>query len=613
MNKNKKQIIIIAVAACVVIAGIIFGVIFANRNTKVPGKKNESDIAKSPEAIEIIDEKDKTTVADVTAITAGVDGKGNVVDSKGIVDVSGHKIYATGEKNNSGETIYTTGKKASNGLVLYTLNKKDSLGQQIYYTGIYKDGKLQLTNTAEKPDYTTNDTPKKHNNTPATTSTTVGYKGTSKLEITGAKYEYFKYFGGSGVDTFRSVNECKDGGYVAVCLSQSYNGDFDGTSKDWGVHSAVVKYDAAGKQSWKYITGGDGMIALEEAVELKDGSVVAVGSTSATDTQAPLNSKLTSSIIIRLDKNGKLIWMYSFPGDKEQEGDFASSVAAAPDGGFVVGGKAVTTGGFFAGENKNKAYLFKFDKNCNLKWRRTLTGSMSNTFEAVSVADNGDIYATCVTTSSDGDFSALVKGKSPTSKNTVLVKLDKGGDLKWSKNLDGSGNSDFKAVCATSDGGCVVAGSYTLAGRADGIYNISYGKSDGFVIRYDSKGNVCWARNFGGSQNDYIFDITEVNGGFALTGNTQSVDYNFQGCGNSGEQDAFVIYINESGEFSCAEMLDGKGADEGLGICTLTDGNVVIAGTSKSADGAFTGSGAGGQFKAFVAKYKATTKDASKK
>lgn len=613
MNKNKK-IIIIAVAACVLVAGIVFGVVFANRNTKAPGNRNDKEIAKAPEGISIISDGEKTTAADVTAITAGVDEKGNVVDSKGIVDVSGHKIYDTGERNNSGSIIYTTGKKASNGQVLYTLNKTDSFGNQIYYTGFYKDGKLQLSNTTEKPDYTTNDTPKKHNNAPATTSKTVGYKSTSNLEITGAKYEYFKYFGGTGIDTFRSVSGCKDGGYVAVCLSQSYNGDFDGTSKDWGIHSAIVKYDASGKQVWKYIAGGEeGLLSLEAVTVLKDGTIIAVGSTSLPKSEAPLNSKLTSSVIIRLDKNGKLMWMYSFPGDKEQEGDFASSVAATPDGGFVVGGKAVTTGGFFAGESKNKAYLFKFDKNCNLKWRRTLSGSMSNSFEAVSVADNGDIYATCVTTSSDGDFSALVKSKSPSAKNTILIKLDKNGKLDWSKNLDGSGNSDFQSVYATSDGGCVVAGSYNLSGRADGIYSVSYGKSDGYVIRYDSKGNVCWARNFGGSQNDYIFGITEVDGGFALTGNTQSVDYSFQGCGNSGEQDAFVMYINELGEVCCVNMIDGKSADEGLAICTLTDGSVAIAGTTKSADGAFAGSGAGNQFKSFVAKYTATTKDASKK
>lgn len=606
---DKKKIIIIAVAACVVIAGVIFGVLFANRNTKDPGKKNDSIMDKAPEGIAIMSDDEKTTAADVTAITAGTDKDGKVVDSTGITDISGHKIYDTGERNKSGNIIYTTGKKASNGQILYTLNKADSFGKQIYYTGGYVDGKLLLTNTVETPDYTTNDTPKKGNTNVTTTTTTAGYKGTSNIQITGAKADYYKYFGGTGIDAFRAVSECADGGFVAVCLSESYNGDFEGTSKDWSVHSAIVKYDASGKLLWKYIVGGEGMISLEDIAELEDGTIVAVGSTSTKDT---LNSKLTSSIIIRMDKDGKCMWTYSFPGDKEQSGDFADCVAATPDGGFVVGGKAVTTGGFFSGENERTAYLFKFDKNCNIKWRRTLAGSMSNTFDAVSVADNGDIYATCVTTSSDGDFAALIKGKGA-STNSVLVKLDKNGKLEWSKNLDGSGNSEYKAVCATEDGGCVVAGSYTISKRADGIYSLCYGKSDCYIIRYDAKGNVCWAKSFGGSKNDHVYGITEIKGGFVLVGNTQSVDYSFTGCSLGGEQDAFLIYLNESGELSYAETYGGKYGDQFTGVCTLADGSIAVSGTTKSIDGAFTGSGAANQFKAVVAKFTTATKDASKK
>ena len=608
-NKPDKKKIIIIVAAICVVAGVIFGVVFANRNTKDPGKKNDGLLKDSPEKIAIIDDKELTTAADVTAITAGTDKDGKVVDNKGITDISGHKIYSTGEKNKSGDIIYTTGKKASNGQILYTLNKADSFGKQIYYTGGYVDGKLLLTNTTEKPDYTTNDKPKKGNTNVTTTTTTAGYKGTSNILITGTKADYYKYFGGTGIDSFRAVSECEDGGYVAVCLSESFNGDFEGISKDWSVHSAIVKYDASGKLLWKYIAGGEGMISLEDVAELEDGTIVAVGSTSAKDT---LNSKLTSSIIIRMDKNGKCMWTYSFPGDKEQSGDFADCVAATPDGGFVVGGKAVTTAGFFSGENEKTAYLFKFDKNCNIKWRRTLAGSMSNTFDAVSVADNGDIYATCVTTSSDGDFAGLVKGGKGTPTNSVLIKLDKNGKLQWSKNLDGSGNSDFKTVCATEDGGCVVAGSYTVYKKADGIYSLCYGKSDCYVIRYDASGKVCWARTFGGSNNDHVFGVTEIKGGFVLVGNTQSVDYSFTGCSIGGEQDAFLIYLNESGELSYIETYGGKYGDQFTGVCTLADGSIAVSGTTKSIDGAFKDSGAANQFKAVVAKFTAATKDASK-
>lgn len=608
---DNKKVIIIAVAACVIVAGIILGIILPNRNVKVPGKKNDGLVSDEPETLSIVDENALTTKADVTAITAATDKDGKVVDSKGIIDISGHKIYDTGEKDKSGHIIYTTGKKASNGRIIYTLNNADSFGNQIYYTGFYtEDGTFRLSNTAEKPDYSTNDTPVKQSAKTDTTTATVKYEGTSKLVVSGAKANYYKYFGGTGIDTFRDISECEDGGYVAVCLSQSYNGDFDGISKDMAIHSAIVKYNEKGEQVWKYIAGGNAMITLDGVTELKDGSVIAVGSTAATDTDAKLQSKTISTVIIRIDKNGKYMWSYSFPGSTDYEGDYASCVDATPDGGFVVGGTGKSNAGFFKGGTASKAYLFKFDKNGNIKWRRTLNGSKSDAFKAVSVADNGDIYATCVTTSQDGDFAGLIKGKAMT-KNTVLVKLGKDGDLEWSKNLDGTGNSEFNAVCATSDG-CVVAGNYTVSGRADGIYSITYGKSDGYVIRFNEKGDVCWAKNFGGSQNDYMYGVTEVTGGFAIVGNTQSIDYTFQGYGNGGDQDAFVIYLNEEGELSYADTLDGSGGENLLGVCTLKNGTIAAAGTTKSIDSVFKGSGASSQFKAFVVNYTMETKEKTK-
>lgn len=602
MNKNK-------ILAMVLSLTLIAGTFSACGSSKTPGAKNDAELEKAPEALSIIDEKDKTTAPDVTAITAGVNKDGKVVDDKGIVDKSGHKIYLTGQKDNAGLPIYTTGKKASNGKILYTKNVVDSFGKQVYYTGAYdKDGKLKLTPTVEVPDYTTNDTPKKGPNTPSTTSVTVGVDGNAAVNITGAKMNYLKYFGGGGMDVIRAVSECKDGGFVCAVYSQSADGDLSGSNKEWKGHLAIVKYNAAGERQWRYVTGGDGEILLEDITELKDGSIVAVGSTSATDTDAPLNSKLTSSVIYKIDKYGKLVWMYSFPSDKEQDGDFASSVDATPDGGFVVGGKANSKGGFFKGENDSMAYLFKFDKNCNLKWRRTLQGSKSNNFAAVSVADNGDVYAVCVTTSSDGDFSTLIKGKDYT-KNTVLLKLNKNGDLEWKKNLDGTGNSEFDSVCATSDGGCLVGGSYTVYKRADGIFSKTYGNSDGYLIRYNSKGEVCWARNFGGSLADYIYDVTEVKGGFVIVGTTTSVDYDMQGQDHGGKEDIFIAYINEKGENCKVDLIGGEKEECVLGVCTLKDGSVVTAGWTKSNDGIFRDSKTSNQFIGMFTNYSAVTGD----
>lgn len=601
---NKKKII-----ASVLSLALVLGSFAACGNSSTPGKKNEKEFKDSPDSVTIIDEKMKTTAADVTAITAGVDKNGKVVDDKGITDISGHKIYSTGEKDNVGQTIYTTGKKASNGKTLYTKNTKDSFGKQIYYTGEYdKTGKLKLYTTTEKPDYTSNEKPTKPVPTTTTTTTTIGYKTTSNLTIKDAKLNYTKYFGGTGLDTYRAITPCKDGGYVAVCYTDSKNGSLDGANKEWGGSVAAVKYTAAGEQVWKYVLGGNGEIMAEDVAELKDGSLVIVGSTAAKNTDAPVRTQTVSTIIIRLNKDGSLLWMYSFPGDKEQKADYASSVAATPDGGFVVGGKANSTAGLFSGGKASTAYLFKFDKNCNVKWRKTLAGSKSNNFSGVAVAKNGDIYAACTTTSTDDDFAGLINGKSY-AKNTVLLKFDKNGNMKWSKNLDGTGNSEIDKLYATADGGCVAAGSYTIFKRADGIYRINYGDSDGYAIRYDADGNVCWAHNYGGSKADYILGIAEIDNGFALVGRTQSDDYSFQGYTHGGEEDGFVMLINENGEVCTTYLLDGTKGDSAMCVCPLNDGTFVAAGYTKSSDNVFAGSKASGQAMAFVSNFSAITEE----
>ena len=574
-------------------------------NSKTPGKKNDDELEKSPDGLSIITDDDLVRAEDVTAITGATDLDGNVVDKEGITDNNGHKIYSTGQKDSAGLLIYTTGKVDSKGNILYTKNQVDSFGQLIYYTGKYdSNGKLVLSPTTEKPDYTTNERPSISNQT-TTTSTTVGVKTENKLEINGLNREFLQFFGGKSTDLFYTSDNCADGGFVTVGYSLSYDGDFSGASKDWAGHGVVVKYAADGSVSWKYMLGGDSEVSFTDVAELKDKSVVAVGHTMAKDIDAPLNSQGVSALIVRLDKNGKLIWMYSFPGDETQNGEFLQSVDATPDGGFVVGGKAVSNGGFFKTEEDTiKAFIFKFDKNCNIKWRKTLEGSMSNTITAISVNDDGDIYATCVTASTDGDFAGITYFSSLT-KNTVLLKLNKNGKLEWSHYLQGSGNSEYNTVYATSDGGCVVGGSFTVKKKADGIYSRTYGKSDGYVIRYNAKGDVCWARILGGSGADYVNAITEFNGGFVVVGQTTSADLDFAGEQPGGAEDGFVMVLDEAGKTKVKILLDGELTDSATGVCTLEDGSFVVSGWTKSDNSHFKGSKADKMSKCFVTRYSA--------
>lgn len=604
MNKYKiiALLLVLAMSLC------LFS---ACGDSATPGEKNDKLISETPDDLDIVDDELKKGAEEVTAITGATDPNGKVTDATGIVDKAGHRIYSTGLKDNYGKTIYTTGKKDSKGNILYTKNETDTFGDMIYYTGKYKDGKLELEQTNESPDYSSNETPTtKTSAAKITTSTTVGVKKPSKESVDESKCEYTKFFGGSGLDAFRDIIGCKDGGFVAAGISASKDGDYKGVSGEWEMqHTSLVKYSSDGKVEWKYITGGNGQVNFNDVIELKDGTIVAAGQTAATSGDVVKTASTNSAFIVRLKADGTFMWKYVFPSDASSTGEYISSLAATPDGGFVAGGKAISESGFFTGTQKGgtKAFIFKFDKNGNIKWRKVLQGSKSNIISALAVNSDGDIYATCVTMSTDGDFSGIRFNKIQ-SENTVLLKLNKKGDLDWAEYLQGSGKSEFNALAVTDDGGCVVGGTFTIYKRADGIYTMNYGKRDGYVLRYNSKGQVCWSRLIGGADDDSVLGIACIKGGFAVVGQSKSSTEDFQGYKVGGGSDGYILYLNDEGKTTATVRLNGAQDDSAMDAAVLSDGSIAIAGWTKSDDQAFNGSNAKKQYMGYVSRYTATMK-----
>lgn len=604
MNKYKiiALLLVLAMSLC------LFS---ACGDSATPGEKNDKLISETPDDLDIVDDELKKGAEEVTAITGATDPNGKVTDATGIVDKAGHRIYSTGLKDNYGKTIYTTGKKDSKGNILYTKNETDTFGDMIYYTGKYKDGKLELEQTNESPDYSSNETPTtKASAAKITTSTTVGVKKPSKESVDEAKCEYTKFFGGSGLDAFRDIIGCKDGGFVAAGISASKDGDYKGVSGEWEMqHTSLVKYSSDGKVEWKYITGGNGQVNFNDVIELKDGTIVAAGQTAATSGDVVKTASTNSAFIVRLKADGTFMWKYVFPSDASSTGEYISSLAATPDGGFVAGGKAISESGFFTGTQKGgtKAFIFKFDKNGNIKWRKVLQGSKSNIISALAVNSDGDIYATCVTMSTDGDFSGIRFNKIRT-ENTVLLKLNKKGNLDWAEYLQGSGKSEFNTLAVTDDGGCVVGGTFTIYKRADGIYTMNYGKRDGYVLRYNSKGQVCWSRLIGGADDDSVLGIACIKGGFAVVGQSKSSTEDFQGYKVGGGSDGYILYLNDEGKTTATVRLNGAQDDSAMDVAVLSDGSIAIAGWIKSDDQAFNGSNAKKQYMGYVSRYTATMK-----
>lgn len=106
-------------------------------------------------------------------------------------------------------------------------------------------------------------------------------------------------FGGSSFDVSRSIVKTFDNGYVVSGSSRSSDGD---VSKNQGKNDAwIVKVSNDGQLIWEKSVGGSEIDFCYDAVQLNDGSLIAVGESSSFDGDIPQNKGFTDVLIIKMN------------------------------------------------------------------------------------------------------------------------------------------------------------------------------------------------------------------------------------------------------------------------------------------------------------------------
>ena len=73
----------------------------------------------------------------------------------------------------------------------------------------------------------------------------------------------------------------------------------------------------------------------------------------------------------------------------------------------------------------------------------------------------------------------------------------------WAKSFGGNISEEIQSVASTSDGGYIVGGYFSSSSIQVGEETLTNnGDSDGLIIKYDAKGEVEWAKSFGGSRDE---------------------------------------------------------------------------------------------------------------
>jgi hypothetical protein len=279
------------------------------------------------------------------------------------------------------------------------------------------------------------------------------------------------------------------------------------------------------------------------------------------------------------------LWAKS-EGGNSYEGGY--SIAVDNNGNSFVTGHFKSTyiafDGYVVNNNGNyDIFLVKYNGNGNVLWVRSAGGTLDDKGESLTTDANGNVYITGYFQSpsiSFGNYTLICSD----SSDIFLAKYDSGGNVVWAKSAGGSDN-DYGHSASTDENGNVYLagffrsptatfGSYTMTNTHTGYYDI-------FLAKYNSNGNVTWAKNFGGNVSDRAYAIkTDASGNVFMTGSffSSSVDFGNYTVNNSGSYDFFIAKFNPSGNTLWAKGANGADNDRGYGIATDATGNGYVTG-----------------------------------
>ncbi len=297
---------------------------------------------------------------------------------------------------------------------------------------------------------------------------------------------WYKTFGTSTVDVFYSAALDKDGNIVCVGSVGSNDKDAAGFNKPANKSAAaIVKYDPNGNVIWKNIIGGNGDSFKGVAIN-DQGNIFAVGNFASGELFPVVG--MTDSGVCKFDSNGKYIDVAIIAGTGNES---FQGITSCADGGVVVVGKSNSAdkenhNSIFSGELASRggydAYIMKFKDSLDVVFARPLRGQYDDDLVAVVEKEDGTYVATGCSNSSTRDLKGITTRG---GDDIVIASFDKRGDLTWARSFGGTNDESANDICLSPKGGYLIAGR-TLSKNIDmvGIAQYVNGLSVGVIAKF---------------------------------------------------------------------------------------------------------------------------------
>lgn len=321
-----------------------------------------------------------------------------------------------------------------------------------------------------------------------------------------------------------------DAGNIYVVGVLTYNCDMDpgpgvamlNINND---HAFVAKYDSNGAYQWAIkISGNSTTTAL--SVDIAPSGDIVVGGhfagtadfdPSATAYNLTANGS-SDGFVAKYTSAGNLIWANKFGTLSVNQ---CRGVTADSSGNILYAGSFYGTCDFDPGAGvynltsagQSDIVVSKLSPTGTLIWAQAIGGSQYDIGQPIQVGKNGSVYFGGIFSDTvdfdpgPGVSEQVCSGQS----GWYVARFDSSGNFVWAYGSGAFGGDVTEDIALDTLGNVYAVGYFygtTDFEPGPGVTNLTAtGVSDGFIVKYDSAGNLGWTKHIGGSNSDLAYGV----------------------------------------------------------------------------------------------------------
>jgi len=251
--------------------------------------------------------------------------------------------------------------------------------------------------------------------------------------------------------------------------------------------------------------------------------------------------------------------------------------------------------------NSQRAFIAKLDASGNCIWAKAAQSSTPNVFgismRNLDVDTNGNVYITGNFSNNIVNFGSIVLTKTINyefNSNMYIVKYDSNGNEVWGYNTGSQfqNNTCGQTVKTDQNNNVYVSGYFTNTINFGNISLMAVGGSQMFTAKFDSAGNVLWAKhpNCPAGYNSIQSSDIDENGNLIVAGmyNNSYIDF---GNGTyitlTGTGSLFVTKYSPTGTALWSRKAGALNANNWLSVDCHTGNEIYVSGSFESASMTF--------------------------